>query len=139
MKTLLPAILVLSFITITTSSCQKLIDKQKERMALNIITNGQWYVEQFFEGAENVTSEFLNYQFQFRENRTVIGTRGAESHEGTWTEDVATLSITSQFPTAPPPLTRLNGVWKFKDSALDFVKAEMTTAAGKNTLYLRKL
>ncbi len=106
---------------------------------MDIITNGQWYVEQYFEDTTNVTSDFLNYQFQFKEDRTVTGIRGAETHEGTWTEDVATLSINSQFPTAPAPLTRLNGTWKFKDSSPDFVKAEMTTASGKNVLRLRKL
>jgi type II secretory pathway pseudopilin PulG len=138
MKTPVPVILVLSLLIITLPSCQKFIDKQKEKMAMNIITNGQWYVEQYFEDANNVTSDFLNYEFQFKEDRTVTGTRGAESHAGTWTEDVATLSITSQFPTAPAPLTRLNGIWKFKDSTPEYVKAEMTTATGKNVLHLRK-
>lgn len=138
MKTRVPVTLVLSLLIITIPSCQKLIDKQKEKMAMDIITNGQWYVEQYFEDSTNVTSDFLNYEFQFKEDRTVTGTRGAESHEGIWTEDVSTLSINSQFPTAPAPLTRLNGIWKFKDSSPDFVKAEMTTPTGKNLLRLRK-
>lgn len=135
MKTLIPFVLVLLSIT---SSCQKWIDKKKEQMAMEIITNGEWYVEQYLEDSTNITSDFLHYEFRFNENRTVTGSRGTEVQAGTWQENISTISITAEFPTAPDPVKKLNGTWKIKDSAEDFVKAEMSTATGKNYLRLRK-
>ncbi|MDF2187532.1 hypothetical protein [Paraflavitalea sp. CAU 1676] len=137
MKPILRLTLV-SVLVLSMSSCQKLIDKKKEQVAMGIITTGDWYVEQYFEGDDNVTSEFLNYVFHFNDDYTVTGIRQNESWSGTWKPDIVTITITAQFATAPAPLTRLNGIWKFKDSTKDFVKAEMTTATGKNMLSLRK-
>jgi hypothetical protein len=135
MKTLVPFVLLL---LVTASSCQKLIDKKKEQIALDIITNGTWYVEQYFEDSTNITSDFLNYEFNFKEDRTLTGNRGTEVYTGSWQENISTISIISQFPTAPDPLKKLNGTWKIKDSTKDFVRAEMTTTNGKNLLRLRK-
>jgi hypothetical protein len=135
MKTFLPLILVL---LVTASSCQKFIDKKKEQMAMEIITSGDWYVEQYFVDSTNVTSDFLNYLFRFHEDRTVTGTRNTEVFNGTWQENISDISITSTFPTAPDPVKKLNGRWKIKDSSKEFVKAEMSTATGTNLLRLRK-
>lgn len=137
MKTLLPLLLVLLTLA-TATSCKKWLDKKKEEMALSIMTGGDWYVEEYLEDSVNITSGFADYLFRFKEDRTVTGTRGAEVHSGTWQEVVSSLSIVSEFPTAPDPLQKLNGTWKFKDSSREFVKAEMTTATGKNRLFLRK-
>lgn len=135
MKKLIPYALVW---LVMAASCQKLIDKKKEQIVLDIMTSGEWYVEQYFENTTDITGDFLNYQFRFKGDRTVTGARGAELYDGTWTENVSTVSITAQFPTAPDPVKKLNGTWKIKDSAPDFVKAELATPAGKNMLRLRK-
>jgi hypothetical protein len=63
---------------------------------------------------------------------------GSSREHGTWSGDINTYSITSQFPTASDPLKRLNGTWKLTDSYWDFVKAEMNTVNGKNILHLKK-
>jgi hypothetical protein len=102
------------------------------------MTNGVWIVEQYFEGTNNISSQFLYYEFQFYENGTVTGTKSTEVNNGTWTGDVSNYSITSQFPTATDPVKKLNGVWRITDSYLDYVEAEMTTANGTNVLHLRK-
>lgn len=138
MKTLVPLVLICLWLT-TATSCQKFIDKQKEKIAMDIITNGNWYVEQYMQDSANVTSDFLNYVFRFHEDRTVTGTLGTDVFSGTWEENISDISITSQFPTAPDPVKKLNGRWKLKDSSKEFVKAEMYTATGKNLLLLRKL
>jgi hypothetical protein len=137
MKTLVPLVLTCLWLT-TATSCQKFIDRQKEKMAMDIITDGDWYVEQYIQDTTNVTSEFLNYLFHFHEDRTVTGTLGTEVYNGTWEEHISDISISSQFPTAPDPVKRLNGKWKLKDSSKEFVKAEMITATGTNYLRLRK-
>lgn len=137
MKTLVPLVLTCLCLA-TVTSCQKLIDKQKEKIAMDIITNGDWYVEQYVQDSTNVTSDFLNYLFRFHEDRTVTGTLGTEVFNGTWEEHISELSISSEFPTAPDPVRKLNGKWRIKDSSKEFVKAEMYTATGKNLLLLRK-
>ncbi len=137
MKTLIPLVLICLWLA-TATSCQKFIDKQKEKIAMDIITGGDWYVEQYFVDSTNITSDFLNYEFRFKEDRSLTGTRGTEVYIGSWQENISTISITSEFPSAPDPLKKLNGTWKLKDSSKEFVKAEMYTATGKNLLLLRK-
>jgi hypothetical protein len=127
-----------ALLLLALSSCQKLIDKKKEEMAMNIITNGVWYVEQYVEGADTVTADFLDYTFQFKEDGTVSGTNGSDSAGGTWKATITDQSITSDFPTATDPIKKLNGKWKITDSYSNYVEAEMATATGKNYLHLRK-
>ena len=131
--------LILFFLVllVTASSCQKLIDKKKEQLMMEVITGSDWYVEQYFEDSVNITSEFLNYTFHFNKDYTVTGTLGTEVSTGTWEPNVSDETITSQFPTATDPVKKLNGVWKITDSYTNYVKAERATTTGKNILHLR--
>jgi hypothetical protein len=136
MKKIIP---VLTLIVLASSlSCKKLVENKQRDAVLEAMTNGVWIVEQYFENNENITSEFLNYEFQFYKNGTVKGTLGTEVANGTWVADVDKYSITSEFPAAVNPLAKLNFTWFIKDSDWDYVKAETTTPAGKNVLHLRK-
>lgn len=136
MKRLLPFI---SLLIITSSlSCKKLIEKKQRDAIMDAMTSGLWYVEQYIEDSTNVTSDFLNYEFQFYENGTVKGMLGTNVANGTWVADTDKYSITSEFPAAGDPLLKLNYTWFIKDSYWDYVKAEATTPDGKNVLHLRK-
>jgi hypothetical protein len=119
-------------------SCKKAIGNVQRDILIDAITNGIWIVEQYFEGASNISSEFLYYEFRFYDNGTVTSTKSSNITNGTWAGDIANFSITTQFPAATDTLKKLNGVWRIKDSYWDYVKAEMTTPAGINVLYLRK-
>ena len=138
MKKPLPLVALACCVLTFSWSCQKAIEKKQQEVLIEAITNGTWYVEQYFEGASNITSVFLNYDFQFYENGTVTGTLSGASTSGTWAGDATNYSITSEFPAAGDPLKKLNGVWKIKDSYWDFVKAETTTSSGINVVHLRK-
>lgn len=136
MKRILP---IISLIILTSSlSCKKLIEKKQKDAIIEAMTTGVWMVEQYFEDSSNVTSEFLNYEFQFYENGTVKGTLGTNVANGTWVADVDKYTITAEFPAAGDPLEKLNFTWLIKDSYWDYVEAETTTPAGKNILHLRK-
>lgn len=137
MKPSLPLTLVL-LCALLASSCQKLIDKKKEQIAMEFITTHDWYVEQYLEGGNDKTSEFTNFIFRFNTDYSVTGMRDRETYSGTWQPEISTISITSLFATAPAPLNWLNGTWKLKDSSTEFVKAEMPGTNGKNVLRLRK-
>ena len=138
MKPRLPLIIAGCFALVASFSCKKAIEKKEEQMVMDAITNGVWIVQQYIEGPNNISNQFLNYTFQFYANGTVTGNIDSSSTSGTWAGNVSDYTITSQFPSAGDPLKKLNGVWKIKDSGMDFVKAEMTTSAGLCQLSLVK-
>jgi hypothetical protein len=120
------------------SSCEKVIENKQQNLLLELMTNGQWHVEIYKEGTVLLTDDFLNYNFQFKEDGSVFGTNNIITETGTWVGDIQNYSITSNFPYAIYPLKKLNGIWKLTDSNAEFVRAEMNTAQGKNILHLRK-
>jgi len=138
MKRFLPLITAGCFTLLFLSSCKKAIEDKKKDLVIDAMTNGVWIVEQYFEGTNNISGDFLNYEFKFYENGTVTSTKGSETANGTWSGNVSNYSITSQFPSATNPVIKLNGVWHIKDSYWDYVEAEMTTSTGINVLHLRK-
>jgi len=107
---------------------------------MNIITNGNWYVYQYLQGDSDVTASFSGYLFKFNSNYTVTGTKSGVSNAGTWAPNVDARTITANFPSANPPVSLLNGIWKINDSGTDFVLASYTdtTTHIPNTLQLRK-
>lgn len=135
----LKPLIVTGFLALLFSmSCRKAIEKKVENMIMDAITNGEWVVEQYFEGENNLSSQFLDYSFKFDSNGTLTGTIGSTATKGTWVPNTSDYTITSDFPTAGDPLKKLNGLWKIKDSYWDFVKAEMATPDGTKLLMLRK-
>ena len=133
-----PLVLTGFFALFFTLSCKKAIEKKAENMIMDAITNGEWIVEQYIEGGNNISSQFLNYSFKFNSNGTVTGTINSTSANGTWAANATDYTITAEFPSAGDPLKKLNGLWKIKDSYWHYVKAEMTTPSGTNVLTLRK-
>ncbi|HVU58019.1 MAG TPA: hypothetical protein VHD83_23320 [Puia sp.] len=133
-------ILILLFPVALSFSCKKLIEQQAEKAIMNIITNGNWYVNQYIQGSTDITANFSGYLFKFDANGTVTGTKNSVSDIGTWSPDVNARTITSGFPSAAPPVSLLNGIWKIKDSGTDFVLATYTdtTSQTPNTLRLQK-
>jgi hypothetical protein len=137
MKRFIP---VLTLIILASSlSCKKLVEKKQREAIIDAMTSGQWMVEQYFDNGSNVTDQFYDYKFQFYENGTVKGMLGTEVANGTWAADTDKYTITSNFPAATNPVSRLNFTWAIKDTDWDYVNAETTTQAGKNILHLRKI
>jgi hypothetical protein len=131
-------VLFVAFVLSSLLCCKKIVEDTKRNYILDIMTNGQWYVESFLEGDTDITNEFDGYSFQFREDGTVSGIKDGSTEDGTWEGNTANYSITSNFANAAPPLIKLNGTWMLKDSGVDFVAAEMQVSSGKNRLKLRK-
>lgn len=136
MKRALPVVAIL--ILTSSLSCKKLIEDKQRAVILDAMTNGVWIVEQYIENGLNITSDFLNYEFQFYENGKVNATLGTNVVNGTWEADVNKYTITSNFGAAVHPVPKLNATWLLTDSYWDYVEAETTTPSGKNILHLRK-
>ena len=123
---------------INFASCKKAIENKQRDLLVDAITNGVWQVHKYLEDSTDITSQFYGYTFQFEEAGAVHANYYGVTDHGTWTGDINTYSITSQFPTANDPLKKLNGTWKLTDSYWDYVEAEMITTTGKNYLHLKK-
>ena len=120
MNKLIPIIGFL-FIILAAPSCKKTIEKKQENAVKQAMVNGIWIIEQYFEGSNNISSDFLNYDFKFYDDGSVTGTIASTTTNGTWSANTTTYSITSTFPSASNPLLKMNGEWKITDSYWDYV------------------
>lgn len=136
MKKVLP-ILILLFI-VSFFSCKKIIQRQEQNEALNIMTNGQWLVSKYLQDSVDITSTLSAYVFQFKSDGTVTGTNGTITVTGTWTTDIPSRTITSNFPANSGAVNELDATWKITDSSTDYVVAFSTINSNTNNLKLVK-
>jgi hypothetical protein len=121
------------------SSCKKYVQQQEQNVLVSIVTSGTWRVTGYMDHeTTNLTDSFSGYSFQFNENGTVYGTLSLQQTSGTWTFDVASKTITSNFPSAPLPLSLLNHVWTITDSYPDSVAAKSPVDSSYDILNLHK-
>lgn len=131
----------LFWLTITIcflGSCKKAIEKKKEDIVLDAMTNGQWYVYSFREGSTDITGDFAPYSFQFYRDGRVNALSEGNEDKGTWAADVDARTITSNFADAADPVRKLNATWRITDNSWDYVKAETTVQGLKSLLHLKK-
>ena len=120
------------------SSCKKYIQQQEQNALVSIVTNGVWVVTRYLDNGTDITPSFSGYIFRFNTNGTVTGTVGSTTTNGTWSGDINTKTIVSNFPLAGDPLQKLNHTWKITDSYVDSVAANTTTDSTVNVLNLKK-
>jgi hypothetical protein len=119
-------------------SCKKLVQQQEQNAAINIITDGVWYVQMYNQDSIDITNSFSGYVFQFKQDGTVTGTKDSIATTGTWSANITNRTITSNFPSAPSPLNKLNSVWKITDSGVDYVVANTVINDSTENLRLQK-
>jgi hypothetical protein len=120
-------------------SCKKYIQQQEQNALVDLVTSGTWRVTGYLDHqTNNLTDSFSGYSFQFYENGTVYGTRSGIQTNGTWSANVNSKSITSNFPSAIFPIDMLNHVWTITDSYSDSVAAKTTIDTTYNILNLHK-
>jgi hypothetical protein len=119
-------------------ACNKIIEKKKQNVAMDAITDGRWIVKEYKAVGLYVTSEFNGYEFQFYQDGKVDGIQNTTVTQGNWNGDVNQMTITSNFGAAPQPLSRLNGLWKITDNSWTNVTAYNVNGADTNFLQLQK-
>jgi len=129
---------LLLFFTVTFFSCKKYIQQQEQNEAINIITNGVWYVKQYLQNGTDITASLSAYNFQFRSDGTVTGTNDSISVTGTWTANITARTITSSFPAGSGAVNNLDAIWKITDSSVDYVVANTSINSNTNKLRLEK-
>ena len=120
-------------------SCKKFIEQQEQNYIVSLVTKGTWRITGYYDHkTKNLTDSFAGYSFQFNENNTVYGTRYGQQTDGTWSADVSSKSITSNFPSATYPIVLLNHTWIVTDSYTDSVAAKAAVDSSFNILNLHK-
>lgn len=115
------------------ASCSK--STLQTNIITDAITNGRWIVEQFKEGSNDYTSQFIPYEFQFENNGTVTAYKSNITSSGIWIADIPTRTIFSQFPQTNDTLKKLNDTWKVYNNTLTIVEANPTNT--NRTAYLK--
>ena len=133
-----PLLLLLFVLVPVLFSCKKAIEKKKENIVIEAMTNGRWFVQDYRAIGNNVTPEFTGYEFQFYSDGKVDGILNTSVTSGNWVGDVNQLTITANFPGAGLPLSRLNGLWKITDNSYTYVSAYSVNGADTNYLKLQK-
>lgn len=119
-------------------SCKKFIQQQEQSAALNIMTNGTWYVSGYEQNDSNITAAFSGYIFKFDANNTVTASKNASvAATGQWSDNIANRTITTNFPSATAPLAYLNETWTITDSYTDSVSAKSTDTVNHTTNILQ--
>lgn len=131
-------VVLLLLLVVLSPSCKKYIQQQQQNALERIITNGTWIVTRYLENGTDITTSFSGYVFKFNSNGTVTGTNTGTVANGTWSGDVSTKTIISQFPSAGAPVDKLNAEWKITDSYSDSVAAKTTINTTINILNLHK-
>lgn len=104
--------ILLLLLVIFSGSCKKAIDKYKEDLLIKLITENTWKIVRYLDASSNQTSVYAAYDFKFNKDGTLIAIfNGNTEATGTWVGSEVTQSITSEFPNAGEPLSRLNGMW----------------------------
>ena len=115
------------------------VKKKQEEKVLDAMTNGQWKVTIFTKGSTDLTANFDPYKFQFKSNNTVDAiNNGTVEKTGSWDEDMAARTITSNFTNTGNPLLLLNGTWKIINNSWTWVEAQQTLNNELMTLRLDK-
>jgi hypothetical protein len=136
MKKLVPAFcFILLF-----GGCKKAIEKIKEDMLVNAMTDGQWTVTSFVQNGSDITADFTGYKFQYYSNKTVDAIKnGTVEKTGTWDGDASTATTWATFPNATTPLNLINGSWHVDNSSWTFVVATQTAGSVTKIMRLDKL
>jgi hypothetical protein len=121
-----------------SNSCKKYIQQQEQNALVSLVTNGVWVVTRYLDAGTDITPSFSGYVFHFSTNGTVTGTLGSVVANGTWSGDINTRTIVSNFPSAGDPLQKLNHTWKITDSYSDSVAANTVIDTTINVLNLHK-
>ena len=131
---------IICFLAILGTGCQKAIEKKTENAIISAMTDGQWAITNFVNNGFTITSDFSAYKFQYYSNYTVDAIKnGVVENTGTWNGDPATMMITANFNGAVAPLDLINGSWHIDDNSWTYVVASQASGSTIKRLRLEKL
>ena len=131
-------ILLISQFIFSGYSCKKTIEDKKENFVIDMLTKGDWYIDEFTISGADSAVIFKEYSFRSDKTGGVKFFYYTTTGEGTWKENLETYTITTNFPSVEKPVSLLNSEWKIIRGYLNFCEAK-TFKDGENLyMMLRK-
>lgn len=122
------------------AACEKTKEEIAEDLVIKAMTDGQWVMTKFTQNANDITSVFSGYKFQYYKNKTVDAIKnGSVERTGNWDGNAAAMTTWASFAGAPDPLALINGTWNITKSGWTYVEATQTNGSEVKTLRLDKL
>ena len=133
-------LLSLFIMTIMLSGCKKTVENIQEDLVLKAMTDGQWKITNFVHNGSTITTDFVNYKFQYYSNKTVDAFKnGTVEKTGTWDGNANTMTTSANFTSATYPLQLINGNWNITRNSWTYVEANQTVGSETKVMRLDKL
>jgi len=129
---------LVALLCLTLAGCRKAVTELQTKTLMEIITSGQWFIDQFTEGTTTYTQDYRGYDFKFNDNGTVNAYLASAVTVGTFSVDALNKRISSRFPAGSAPLLmRLNETWTVTNASLSLVEAKPSDPARTSFLRIR--
>jgi hypothetical protein len=126
-------------VALLSLNCKKAIDKIKEDIVIQAMTDGQWIVTNYTKGNINITDDFNGYVFKFKKDKTVDAIKsGVTQKTGTWDGNAVNYTMSANFVNGTVPVIMLNGTWNLTNNSWTFVEATQTVNSEIRSIRLDK-
>ena len=139
MKKYLLLISIISFITLTSSMCEKEDDNSSSSSSNNISTiiqNGSWKISYFNDSGTDKTYLFSGYSFTFNNNGSVVAVNNSSSISGTWTKGSDDSSNKLYLTFSASPFEELTDDWHIIEQNSVKIRLEDVSGGNGGTDYL---
>lgn len=133
-------ILFLSILAIGLGGCKKTIEKIKQDLVIDAMTDGEWKITSFTLNSTDITTDFATYKFKYYRDKTVDAiNNGTVEKTGTWDGNANTMTTWANFVSPAYPLSLINGNWQINNNSWTFVVATQTNGSEVKVMRLDKL
>jgi hypothetical protein len=117
-------LLYLCLVVVLLPGCKKTIDRIRQDMVMDAMTDGQWEITSFIVSGNNLTADFTGYSFKYYSNKTVDAiVNGTVKQTGSWDGDAETMTTWANFTPPSYPLEMINGDWHIDRNSWTYVEA----------------
>lgn len=138
MKKTILLLSIISFITLTSSMCEKDDDSSSpsSNNVSNIILNRSWKITYFNDSGTDKTSLFSGFSFTFNNNGSVTAVYNLSSVNGIWSEgkDDSQSKLFLSFSSSP--FNELTDDWHITEQSSQIIKLEDTSGGNGGIDYL---
>jgi hypothetical protein len=96
----------------------------------NVITQGEWRVNQYLNNSQDETNDFVGLTLQFKSNGIIVATNTTQVINGSWVEDKISKNIIINFNNTDPILTKIADTWSINSK--DVTKVRMIETNTQN-------
>lgn len=138
MKKIIVLLSIISFITLTSSMCEKDDDNSlpSSNNVTNIIENGSWKITYFNDSGTDKTSLFSGFNFTFNNNGSITAVNNSSSVYGNWSEGKDDNQSKLYLTFSSNPFNELTDDWHITEQSPQKIKLEDISGGNGGTDYL---